>query len=163
MGVVSASQDSAMNNTISTNTGGDDISLTLHDEISVDKLQASDNEMLSIDVGGSTFADIQTAINNAADGETIYLGGKTFTSSGSTINVNKNVIICGGTSDNPDSVSTLNGNGNGHAIFDFQFVNPFPIDLRVKTLLFCCFLFNFVTFFSIRLSFKDNDFISWSD
>ncbi len=111
-----------MNDTTLMNTN-DGISDSLSSDGDVGKLGVTnDDEILKADwvVSGNTFTDIQTAINNAADGDTIYLGGQTFTASGSTINVNKNVIICGGTSDSPTSSSTLNGNGNSHAIFSLS-------------------------------------------
>ncbi len=119
VGVVSASQDPAMNDTTLMKTSNE-ISSSLSSDGGVDKLGVTeDEEILKADwvVSGNTFTDIQTAINNASNGDTIYLGGKTFTASGSTINVNKNVIICGGTSANPDSVSTLTGNGNNNVMF----------------------------------------------
>jgi len=120
VGVVSASQDSAMNNTISTTTGGDDISLTLQDETTVDKLQASNDDKLSAthDVSGSTVQDIKNLFDSGAvqEGDTIYLGNKDFTSGwsqwgGPVIDVNVgNIVISGGTSDNPDGFSTINAN-----------------------------------------------------
>ena len=94
VGVVNASQDPTMNNMTLT-TMSDDISGSLSGESAMDKLQISnDNEILAADivVSGNTFNDIQTAINSASSGDTIYLGGKTFTGSGSTIDVNKNDI-----------------------------------------------------------------------
>ncbi|MEE3490250.1 MAG: right-handed parallel beta-helix repeat-containing protein [Methanobrevibacter sp.] len=108
-----------MNDTTLMKTSNE-ISSSLSSDGGVDKLGATeDEEILKADwvVSGNTFGDIQTAINNAGNGDTIYLGGKTFTASSSTITVNKTVTICGGTIANPNTVSTLNGNGNGHAIF----------------------------------------------
>ena len=114
VGVVCASEDSATNNITVTDTGD-----SISQQISNEKLQLTDDDNLSAtyDVSGTSFSDIQTAINNAADGDIIYLGGKTFTASGSTITVNKQLTIIGGSSENPDSFSTLNGNGNGHPFF----------------------------------------------
>ncbi|WP_297827454.1 hypothetical protein, partial [uncultured Methanobrevibacter sp.] len=66
-------------------------------------LSASNNEETlradPIILNGGTFADIQTAINSIPAGETgiIYLGNQTYTGSGTQININKNVIIYGGT------------------------------------------------------------------
>lgn len=122
VGVVCASQDPAMNDTTLMKTSNE-ISSSLSSDGGVDKLGVTeDEEILKVDhvVSGTTFGNIQTAINNAANGDTIYLGGQTFTASGSTITVNKNVTICGGTIANPNTVSTLNGNGNGHAIFSLN-------------------------------------------
>ena len=108
-----------MNDTTLMKTSNE-ISSSLSSDGGVDKLGVTeDEEILKADwvVSGNTFADIQTAINNAGNGDTIYLGGQTFTGTVSTINVNKNVIICGGTIDSPTSSSTLNGNGNSNRIF----------------------------------------------
>ena len=118
VGVVCASEDSAMNGTTLMNTNDEMLSVS-PDMADGGNLKITNDEELSAAhvVSGNTFNDIQTAINNAASGDIIYLGGKTFTSSGSIINVNKNVTIIGGTSDNPNGFSTLNGNGNNHAIF----------------------------------------------
>ena len=109
VGVVCASEDSAMNGTTLMNTNDEMLSVS-PDMADGGNLKITNDEELSAAhvVSGNTFNDIQTAINNAASGDIIYLGGKTFTSSGSIINVNKNVTIIGGTSDNPNGFSTLN-------------------------------------------------------
>ena len=46
-------------------------------------------------VNGGTFEDIQIAIENANDGDTIQLNG-TFNSTGKEINIDKNITINGG-------------------------------------------------------------------
>uniref|UniRef100_UPI00386D9648 hypothetical protein n=1 Tax=Methanobrevibacter sp. TaxID=66852 RepID=UPI00386D9648 len=118
VGVVCASEDSATNNITVTDTGESITNLQSSGHAEDNLQAANEGDILTdIDVTGSTFQDIQNAIDTASEGETIYLGGNTFTASGFTINVNKNVIINGGTSGDPNAVSTLNGNGNGHAIF----------------------------------------------
>ena len=69
----------------------------------------------NIDVYGTSFTDIQTAINNANYGDVIYLRGQTYTGTGQ-INIpnNKNnIIIRGGSQSNPDSYSTLRAYGSG--------------------------------------------------
>ncbi|MBE6490484.1 MAG: DUF11 domain-containing protein [Methanobrevibacter sp.] len=112
MGVVSASQDSATNNTISTTTGGDGTLLALQ-AINDDKLSATH------DVSGSTVQDIKNLFDSGTvqEGDTIYLGNQSISSGWSewdgnqVINVNvANVIISGGTSTNPDGFSTINAN-----------------------------------------------------
>jgi hypothetical protein len=68
---------------------------------------------------GSTFADLQEFLDSedVAEGDTIYLGNNEYTSEWyswqhNVINVNKaGLNIIGGTSDNPNGFSTLNGNG----------------------------------------------------
>ena len=119
MGVVSASQDSAMNNMTLTQTS-DGMSGSLSGESAMDKLQISkDNEILATDhdFSGSTLAEIQTYLNsgNVQAGDTIYLGNKAITSTGwdswdNNIVVDvtiPNLIISGGSSTNPDSYSTI--------------------------------------------------------
>ncbi|WP_330009547.1 right-handed parallel beta-helix repeat-containing protein, partial [Methanobrevibacter sp.] len=111
MGVVSASQDSATNNTISTTTGGDGALLAL---------QAIDDDKLSTtyDVSGSTVQDIKNLFDSGTvqEGDTIYLGNQDISSGwsqwgGPVIDVNvANVIISGGSSTNPNGFSTINAN-----------------------------------------------------
>lgn len=61
-------------------------------------------------VTGSTFADIQNAINSASAGDNIYLMGRTYAGSGTLITVDKKVNIYGGSPTNPNLQSTLNAN-----------------------------------------------------
>ena len=61
-------------------------------------------------VTGSTFADIRNAINSASPGDNIYLMGRTYTGSGTAINVNKQVNIYGGSPTNPNLQAILNAN-----------------------------------------------------
>ena len=63
----------------------------------------------SYNVGGSTFADIQNAIDKASAGDTLFLGGKTFTGSGTQITINKNINIYGGSSTTDTKMATLDG------------------------------------------------------
>ncbi|MBE6498100.1 MAG: hypothetical protein E7Z81_07485 [Methanobrevibacter sp.] len=120
VGVVSASQDSAMNNTISMTTGGDGTLLELQ-SINNDKLSATH------DLSGSTVQDIRNLFDSGTvqEGDTIYLGNQSISSSWSewdanqVINVNvANVIISGGTSDNPDGFSTIDA--NSAKVFNFN-------------------------------------------
>ena len=62
-------------------------------------------------VTGSTFADIQNAINSASPGDNIYLMGRTYTGSGTEISINKQVNIYGGSPTNPNIQATLNAKG----------------------------------------------------
>ena len=120
MGVVSASQDSAMNNMTLTKTDDDVIYESLPSDSAEGYLQASDNELLSAthDISGSTVQDIKNYFDSGAvhEGDTVYLGNKDFTSNwqqwdGNQVNVNvANVIITGGSSSNPNGFSTINAN-----------------------------------------------------
>lgn len=101
VGVVCASEDSATNNITVTDTGESITNLQSSGNAEDNLQAANEGDILTdIDVTGSTFQDIQNAIDAASEGETIYLGGNTFTASGFTINVNKNVTINGGTRGN---------------------------------------------------------------
>ncbi|WP_406537491.1 hypothetical protein, partial [Methanobrevibacter sp.] len=98
IGVVSASQDSAMNNMTLTQTS-DEMSGSLSGESAMDNLQISkDNEILATDHDLSdktTLQDIQDYLNSGSvvEGDTVYLGNKDYTSTWqswqhNTINVN---------------------------------------------------------------------------
>ena len=58
---------------------------------------SNDNNLLgaTINVDGSTFGDIQTAINGASAGDIIYLNSPRYVGSGTEIVINKNVTIIG--------------------------------------------------------------------
>ena len=123
IGAASAADDALLNETtLKSTNSGDAISPMLSNDFTDDgSLQSNDdNEMLSAthDVSGNTFNDISNLINsgNVNDGDIIYLGNKDFTASDNLITVNKKLTILGGSSDNPDGFSTLNGNNN-KAIF----------------------------------------------
>jgi hypothetical protein len=122
MGVVSASQDSAMNNMTLTKMS-DEMSDSLSGGSAMDKLQISnDNEILTAtdhDFSGSTMEELQTFLNsgNVQAGDTVYLGNKTISSTswqpyGQRINLNiANLVISGGTSSNPNSFSSISADG----------------------------------------------------
>ena len=59
-----------------------------------DIAQSSDNDILENAVEGNTFADIQKAVNNAKANDVIELNG-TYTTSGSEIKINKNLVFEG--------------------------------------------------------------------
>ncbi|WP_406533834.1 hypothetical protein [Methanobrevibacter sp.] len=59
-------------------------------------LSASDDEIFSM--GEGSFSDIQTMIDNAAEGDTIVLSGNEYLGSGTQINVNKSVTLDGNNS-----------------------------------------------------------------
>lgn len=73
-------------------------------------LSASDDEILS--TGEGSFSDIQTMIDNAAEGDTIVLSGNDYLGSGTQITVSKRVTIDGNN-------STLNA---GHASRIFNII-----------------------------------------
>ena len=129
VGVVCASEDSAMNNITLTDTG-DSISQSTSSDSSMDELQISeDNEILSDDhdLSGSTLADIQTYLNSGsvAEGDTVYLGTGTWGSgnwgpwdANQVVNVNiPNIIISGGTSANPSGFAAISA---GSKIFSLN-------------------------------------------
>ena len=120
VGVVCASEDSAMNNITLTDTG-DAISQSMSSDSLMDELQISeDNEILSADhdLSGSTLQQIQQYFDNGnvAEGDTVYLGNNDITSSwsdynGGPININvANIVITGGSISNPNGFSTINAN-----------------------------------------------------
>ena len=88
-------------------------------------LSASNNEETlradPIILNGGTFAEIQTAINSIPAGETgiIYLGNQTYAGTGTQININKNVIIYGGTPENPELRSTLDAQEKSRTIYSY--------------------------------------------
>ena len=143
MGVVSASQDSAMNNMTLTKTS-DEMSDSLSGGSAMDKLQISkDNETLTAtdhDLSGSTLAEIQTYLNSGSvvEGDTVYLGTGTWGSgtwtpwdASNVVNVNiANIIISGGTSSNPTGLATISAgskifslNAAGITLKNIQFTN----------------------------------------
>ena len=82
--------------------------------ISNDVDQLADDETSSLgvinshkNVEGSNFTSIQKSIDSANDGDTIYLGGKTYNGIGENIKVNKQLTIVGGTESNPNLIATL--------------------------------------------------------
>ncbi|MBQ3472834.1 MAG: DUF11 domain-containing protein, partial [Methanobrevibacter sp.] len=71
----------------------------LNDDLkfSLSSINSDENSLKSIlSPSENTFSSIQNSINNAESGDTIDLNGKTYTGNGSTILVNKSVIISGG-------------------------------------------------------------------
>ena len=126
-GVAFATDTSTDELTTDTNSG-DVGALTLHESGVDDSLQATyDNEILTADhdLSGSTLQDIQDYLNSGSvqAGDTIYLGNQSWNSgnwqpwdSNNVVNVNiPNLVISGGTSDNPSSFSTISA---GSRIFN---------------------------------------------
>ena len=70
-----------------------DIETNFEDSINESVLSQGASQK-TITVNGGSFDDIQNAVNEANDGDTIELNG-TFEGSGNTINLNKNLTICG--------------------------------------------------------------------
>ena len=79
-------------------------------------------------VSGNTFADIQTAINNAQPGDNIFLDGKTYTGSGTQININKTVKIYGGSSITDTQMATLDSKKYEQTIFYINKINNVVIE-----------------------------------
>ena len=71
-----------------------------------------DNRLKEDVVRAYEFSDIQSWINSASEGETIYLNGEYYSNSGNPIDVTKNnITIIGGSQSNPNSIATLDANG----------------------------------------------------
>ena len=128
VGAASAANDINMNDNVLNDASIDidedlDLSKTTSNDISNDVSDTSDSADISdvnigessknnlaasqlsanIDVYGSSFTDIQNAIDNANYGDVIYLGNRTFTGS-NQINLYKDgVTIRGGSQSNPNN------------------------------------------------------------
>lgn len=140
MGVVCASQDPAMNDTTLMKTSNE-ISSSLSSDGGVDKLGVTnDDEILTEtrEFTGSSFDDLKSFFaNDVSDGDTVYLGKIDLTSNWGSyqhnvISISKNnLIIRGGSVDDPNGFSTLNGNnagilqltGSGITLANINFVN----------------------------------------
>ena len=71
-----------------------------------------DNKLKVDVVRAYEFSDIQSWINSASEGETIYLNGEYYSNSGNPIDVTKNnITIIGGSQSNPNSIATLDARG----------------------------------------------------
>ena len=59
-----------------------------------------------------SFTDLQTMVDNTSSNDTLNLNGATFNQSlgGNTIHINKNIQINGASKDNPNLISTIDGN-----------------------------------------------------
>ena len=69
-------------------------------------------------VDGDDFSSIQTVIDDASEGDTIFLNAKTYIGSSSHIIINKNnLTIIGGTSMEDDAVSILDAQGNSRMMY----------------------------------------------
>ena len=80
----------------------------------------SETQLLSSNhtVDGDDFSSIQTVINDASEGDTIFLNAKTYIGSSSHIIINKNnLTIIGGTSMEDDAVSILDAQGNSRMMY----------------------------------------------
>ena len=130
LGAASAANDISINDTELSTSGGGSLSVPMSDSADDTSLGASnDNEVLSAtyDLSGSTVQDIQTLFNNGQihAGDTLYLGNQDISSGWSEWNPNEiinvnvpNIIISGGSSSNPNGISTINAN---HAkVFNIQ-------------------------------------------
>ena len=130
LGAASAANDISINDTELSTSGGGSLSVPMSDSADDTSLGASnDNEVLSAtyDLSGSTVQDIQTLFNNGQihAGDTLYLGNQDISSGWSEWNPNEiinvnvpNIIISGGSSSNPNGMSTINAN---HAkVFNIQ-------------------------------------------
>ncbi len=112
MGAASAVEDSTLNNTIATTSGGGVLSVPMVE--SADVLSAQTYE-----ISGSSFDDIQNFFDTTQleSGDIVYLGNTNYRSTWQaqetkyiTLNTN-GIIISGGSLANPNGISTLDGNG----------------------------------------------------
>lgn len=76
---------------------------------------SENNSPLKADLNGGTFNDIQSAINAADSGDTVFLNGQNY-SGNKQITVNKNIVIDGASSSNANLMSVLDAN-NASRIF----------------------------------------------
>ena len=127
MGSVSATDD---NITSLSQDTYDEISqekiTTGNDDSSLEILETShENTTLETSVSGDTFADIQTAIDSAADGDTIELKGL-YNGSGTAIMVDKNNLTIIGNDailDGQGQSRILNITGTGVILKNIKFIN----------------------------------------
>ena len=120
LGVVSASQDPAMNNMTLTSSSGDAAFESLSGGSIDENLQAGNGELLSAKthvVSGSSVDDIKNLFDSGTvqGGDTVYLANRTFSSDWqewmNPINVNVgNIVITGANTSNPNEFSTINAN-----------------------------------------------------
>ena len=88
---------------------------TIEEEFSVDDaennelLQASDDDQLT--AGEGSFSDVQSKIDEAINGSTIYLDGNIYLGNGNSIEIKKNITIIGGSESNPNQYATLDAQG----------------------------------------------------
>ncbi|WP_296794370.1 right-handed parallel beta-helix repeat-containing protein, partial [uncultured Methanobrevibacter sp.] len=111
LGAASAVEDSTLNNTITTTSGGGVLSVPIVE--SADVLSAQTYE-----ISGSSFDDIQNFFDTTQleSGDIVYLGNTNYRSTWQahetkyiTLNTN-GIIISGGSLANPNGISTLDGN-----------------------------------------------------
>ena len=68
-------------------------------------LGSSDDNQLA--AGEGTFSEVRNKIEQAGNGSTIYLDGKTYLGDGNKIEIKKDITIIGGTESNPEQYATL--------------------------------------------------------
>ena len=82
-------------------------------EVESSVISAEDNEILQssgedqLAAGEGSFSDVQSKIDGAINGSTIYLDGKTYLGNGKNIEIKKNITIIGGSQSNPEELATL--------------------------------------------------------
>lgn len=121
IGAVNAANTMPMNESALSTTDSDSLSVPISAADDGSLSVRNDEEILSAtyDLSGSTVNDIKILFDGGTiqAGDTIYLGNQDISSnwqqwdSNNIINVNvPNIIISGGSSSNPDGVSTINAN-----------------------------------------------------
>ena len=92
-------------------------------------ISAEDNEILQsggedqLAAGEGSFSDVQSKIDGAINGSTIYLDGKTYLGNGNNIEIKKNITIIGGSQSNPEELATLDAQGLSSIMHIFNKTN----------------------------------------
>ena len=68
-------------------------------------LQVSEDNQLT--AGEGSFSDVQSKIDQATNGSTVYLDGKTYVGNGKNIEIKKDLTIVGGSESDPNQFATL--------------------------------------------------------
>ncbi len=90
------------------------------DEISQDSLQATDmDKVLSKEASGNTWQNLKEDISSLKDGDTLYLNGNNYSQDSDTIQINKNIVIVGGSSLDDNSFATIDACGK-YQIFQIK-------------------------------------------
>ncbi len=108
LSAVAASENIAFDNSMNEKYG--DETLNMDSEVGGNDVSfKNDNFKLdsTLNVNGTTFDDISQTIENASEGDTIFLEGKNYTGNGSAVMINKNITLIGGSSLNDGKYAIL--------------------------------------------------------
>ncbi len=110
MGEVSTETLSAPSGEVQEIEAVEDQSLVSSAEDKKEFLQFNNDTILNSGTYG-TFEEVQSQIDGATEGSTIYLDGGVYIGTGKDITIKKNITIIGGSSSNPEEYATLNARG----------------------------------------------------